>query len=121
MNEEFLTETKILNYSSNLIQDLIHTSKWNKLNQFDKIKSIYDFVQNELIFGYNNSDTLTAEQVLFFQKQIHIRFLLQLQIFFQLKDHVLKNLLLLFYPLQASPSLQSFRTLSAMRKENQHQ
>lgn len=64
MNEEFLTETKILNYSSNLIQDLIHTSKWNKLNQYDKIKSIYDFVQNEILFGYNNSDTLTAEQVL---------------------------------------------------------
>lgn len=64
MKEEFLTETKLLNFSSDLIQKLIHTRKWNKLNQYEKIKFIYDFVQNEILLGYNNSDTLTAEQVL---------------------------------------------------------
>ena len=64
MSEQFLKETKMLNYHSPAIQELIDSRKWHKLNEYSKIKSIYEFVQNEILFGYNCSDTLTAEQVL---------------------------------------------------------
>ena len=62
--EKYLAETAMLNYSSSSIQDLIHVRKWHGMDQYEKIESIYDFVQNEILFGYNHSDLLTAEQVL---------------------------------------------------------
>lgn len=64
MNEQFVAETPMVNYSSAAIQELIYTRKWNTLKQYDRIKSIYNFVQNEIVFGFNRSDTLTAEQIL---------------------------------------------------------
>lgn len=65
MNENLTAETKMVNYNSPTIQKLIHARNWNTLNRYDQIKSIYDFVQNEILLGFNCSDTLTAEQVLF--------------------------------------------------------
>lgn len=54
----------MLNYNSDSVQNLIKSRKWNQLNESDKIKMIYNFVQNEILFGYNDKDTLTAEQIL---------------------------------------------------------
>lgn len=65
MNQErYLTETKLLNYSCASIQKLIDDRKWIALDDFNKIKDIYDFVRDEILFGYNKSDDRTAEQVL---------------------------------------------------------
>lgn len=64
MDMKFLEETKMLNYRSAGIQNLINTRKWRSLNNYSKIKSVYRYVQNEILFGYNCKDTLTAEQVL---------------------------------------------------------
>lgn len=60
----YLSETELLNYSCDLIQNLINSRKWNDLNEFNKIKDIYSFVRDEILFGYNISDDITAEQVL---------------------------------------------------------
>lgn len=46
------------------IQSLILARNWKQLDDFHKIKEIYDFVRNEIKFGYNANDSVTATQVL---------------------------------------------------------
>ncbi len=62
--EQYLKETAMLNYNKKEMQQLIHMRKWKELDEFHKIKEIYWFVQNEILFGYNRCDTLNAVQVL---------------------------------------------------------
>ena len=63
MDMQFLEETKMLNYQSVGIQKLINEKRWGELSEYEKIKAIYGFVQNEIPLGYNRNDTLTVEQV----------------------------------------------------------
>ncbi len=53
--EKYLINTRLLNYKSHEISDLVSTRKWRDLAEFDKIGAIYDFIQNEIPLGYNNS------------------------------------------------------------------
>lgn len=62
--ELLLQETEMLNYNSPQIQSLILARNWKQLDDFHKIKEIYDFVRNEIKFGYNVDDSVTATQVL---------------------------------------------------------
>lgn len=62
--EIYLKDTAMLNYNAREITDLINARSWNNLNEYGKISAIYDFVQNEILLGYNVSDTITATQVL---------------------------------------------------------
>lgn len=62
--DRYLSETSLLNYSCNSIQKLIHERKWEQMDEFNKIKDIYSFVRDEILFGYNISDDITAEHVL---------------------------------------------------------
>lgn len=62
--DRYLSETNLLNYFCNSIQKLVYNRKWNNLDEFNKIKKIYSFVRDEILFGYNISDDITAEQVL---------------------------------------------------------
>lgn len=64
MNVKFTEETRMLNYRSASIEELIRSKNWRNLDDFARIKAVYEYVQNEILFGYNRSDTLTAEQVL---------------------------------------------------------
>lgn len=64
MNKQFIKETKMLNYNVKIMQELISSRNWQKLDEYHKIKAIYEYVQNEILFGYNRSDTLSAKQVL---------------------------------------------------------
>lgn len=57
-------ETLILDYNTLVIQDLINSRQWKKLNDIQKVKSIYNFVRDEIKFGYNSSDDISASQVL---------------------------------------------------------
>lgn len=61
---EYLKETKMLNFGAAEISDLIDVRGWRQLDEFYKIGAVYGFVQNEILFGYNASDTLTAAEVL---------------------------------------------------------
>lgn len=61
---EYLKETKMLNFKADEISDLISVRGWRELDEFHKIKVTYEFVQNEVLFGYNKNDTLTATEVL---------------------------------------------------------
>lgn len=62
--EEYLKETKMLNFNSAKISDLIREKGWLELDEFHKIKNIYEFVQNDILFGYNSTDILSAVEVL---------------------------------------------------------
>lgn len=59
-----LQETKILDYNSPAIRRLISERGWNNLDDFNKIKQIYNFVRDEIKFGYNVDDSIPASKVL---------------------------------------------------------
>lgn len=61
---EFLRETPLLDYSAKPIEKLIEARGWKTLDEFQRIREIYDFVRNEILFGYNVRDDLPASRVL---------------------------------------------------------
>ena len=65
MNQDkYLLESQLLNFRQANIQRLIQDRGWHQLNEYDRIGAAYDFVRNEIKFGYNRSDDLVASEVL---------------------------------------------------------
>jgi transglutaminase-like putative cysteine protease len=64
MNSIYLKTTPMLDFENQQIQTLIESRGWQQLNEYDAIKSIYNFVRDEIVFAYNFDDTLSASQVL---------------------------------------------------------
>lgn len=64
MNERYLEETMLLDYSNDDIQHLIQQRKWMEFDELDRIKAIYDYVRDEILFGYNVDDNIKASKVL---------------------------------------------------------
>ncbi|MDE7105986.1 MAG: transglutaminase-like domain-containing protein [Anaeroplasmataceae bacterium] len=62
--EKYIEETKMLNFSHRAIQGLIISRDWLNLNEFERIKAIYNFVRDEIKFGYNVNDKISASKVL---------------------------------------------------------
>lgn len=62
--DKYLKETELLDFSNNRIQELIEKKQWQKLDTIEKVKSIYNFVRDEILFGYNTSDDISASKVL---------------------------------------------------------
>ena len=60
----YLKETKLLNYSNPLIQKLIHEKNWLSLNEKQKAISIYNYVKDDILFGYNKDDKIKASKVI---------------------------------------------------------
>lgn len=56
--------TALLDYQHPTLQALVRQRGWASLPEFDRIGAIYDFVRNEIAFGYNEDDTLAASRVL---------------------------------------------------------
>lgn len=63
-SEKLLRETNLLDFEHPSIQGLIRARGWAKLPEWERIGAIYDFVRNEVAFGYNLADDLPASQVL---------------------------------------------------------
>lgn len=61
----YTSETRLLDFSNLQIQKLVAEKGWRKLDSFNKIKDIYDFVCNEILFGYNVDDNIPASRVLY--------------------------------------------------------
>lgn len=61
---EYLAQTKLLDYRSETIAKLIKDRGWEKLSDTDRIRSIYNFVRDEIQFGYNEADAISASQIL---------------------------------------------------------
>jgi hypothetical protein len=56
--------TQIVDYDASNIQNLIKTRGWQKLSEYEKIGAAYEYVRDEILFGYNISDDISASQVL---------------------------------------------------------
>lgn len=63
-HERYLAETRLLDFTNKDIQGLIRDKKWLDLSEYEKIGSVYSFVQNDILFGYNESDEIPASKVL---------------------------------------------------------
>ena len=72
--ERYLRETPMLDFSAPSIRALISERGWDAPDRvyacaapdgnFEKIRSIYDFVRDEILFGYNTDDSIPASKVL---------------------------------------------------------
>ncbi len=64
MSHSYLTETALLDFRSASIQALIDQRGWASLDTHGRIGAAYEFVRNEIRFGYNSDDALPASRVL---------------------------------------------------------
>ncbi|WP_340676702.1 transglutaminase family protein [Paraglaciecola sp.] len=65
MQDLTLTQaTPILNFGHAVIASLITSRGWASLSVYDRIGAVYGFVKDEIRFGYNRSDDLTASEIL---------------------------------------------------------
>lgn len=62
--QKYLQRTAILDFDHPTIQALVTEKGWRKLTDPEKVKCIYDYVKDELKFGYNAKDTLSASKIL---------------------------------------------------------
>ncbi|SKB35423.1 Transglutaminase-like superfamily protein [Salegentibacter holothuriorum] len=62
--DNYLKATEILNYNHSSIQLLIKDEEWLKLDVIERVQSIYNFVRDEIKFGYNISDSISATKIL---------------------------------------------------------
>lgn len=62
--ERYLRETELLDYSHRKIRQLISERMWKSLEEFECLKAIYNFVRDEILFGYNIDDAIPASKVL---------------------------------------------------------
>ena len=60
----YTQSTLILDYDAPNIQNLIKNRGWGKLSEYEKIGAAYEYVRDEVLFGYNRSDDIPASQVL---------------------------------------------------------
>ena len=54
----------MLDYNDPAITELIKRREWKSFSEFDRIRSIYNFVRDEIMFGYNIDDDISASKVL---------------------------------------------------------
>ena len=64
MSQRYLAETQILDFRSDAIQALIAERGWASFDPIDRIGAAYDFVRNDILFGYNSDDAIPASSVL---------------------------------------------------------
>lgn len=64
MTQKYLQPTPLLDYETLSIQALIANRGWLELDQSNRIGAAYDYVRNEVLFGYNADDALPASSVL---------------------------------------------------------
>lgn len=62
--ERYLASTPLLNYHHPAVQTLVSSRRWRDLPPYDAIGTIYAFVKDEIAFGYNTSDDISASAVL---------------------------------------------------------
>ncbi|XOY56367.1 MAG: transglutaminase-like domain-containing protein [Rhodobacterales bacterium] len=62
--DPLLAPTRLLDFDAEPIAKLIQDRNWPSMTTFERIGAIYDFVRNEIAFGYNRVDDIPASQVL---------------------------------------------------------
>lgn len=64
MTDRHVRHTALLNFDAPPIRDLIAARGWGALPPFEQIGAAYDFVRNEIAFGYSRDDAISALEVL---------------------------------------------------------
>lgn len=59
-----LQPSPLLDFDHPAIEQLVQGRHWLHLPSAERIRAAYDFVRNEIVFGYNASDDVPASQVL---------------------------------------------------------
>jgi hypothetical protein len=59
-----LQPTRLLDFMHPAIEALVEKRGWRQLPMYERIGAVYDFVRNEIAFGYNEGDELPASTVL---------------------------------------------------------
>ena len=62
--KRYLISTAMLNYDEPSIRALIEQKGWRSLPEFDRIRQIYNYVRDGILFGYNIDDNIPASRVL---------------------------------------------------------
>jgi len=60
----YLITTAMLDFNHPKIQSLIEQRNWRALTEYEVIGEIYNYVRDEISFGYNADDRISASQVL---------------------------------------------------------
>ena len=61
---DLLAVTPLLDHDTAPIQQLVAERKWRDLAPRERIGAVYDYVRNEIDFGYNTDDNIAASHVL---------------------------------------------------------
>lgn len=60
----YTSETPLLNYSHPSIQRLVNEREWTDMTAKEQMLGIYNYVRDEISFGYNRADDIPASEVL---------------------------------------------------------
>ncbi|RKF20096.1 transglutaminase family protein [Alginatibacterium sediminis] len=64
MTTKYLQVTPLIDYQEQSIEQLIEMRQWRTLSSDAAIKQVYDYVRDEIKFGYNRDDAISASEVL---------------------------------------------------------
>ena len=62
--EKYLKATPLLDYNHPQIAALVDHRNWQTLEPADRVRAVYNFVRDEILFGYNVDDAIPASAVL---------------------------------------------------------
>lgn len=62
--QQYLSHTPLLDFDHPLIVGLIEHRQWPSLSEEQRIRQVYNFVKDEIVFGYNVPDIMPASQIL---------------------------------------------------------
>ena len=62
--KQYTKETALLNFTHPQIQQLVTKKQWDCQAPKDQILNIYNYVRDEILFGYNRADDIPASEVL---------------------------------------------------------
>nr|WP_086938202.1 transglutaminase family protein [Thaumasiovibrio occultus] len=61
---QYLQTTRMLDFEHPWIKSLIEAKRWRHIPQYEAVGAIYHYVRDNIPFGYNKDDHLTASEVL---------------------------------------------------------
>lgn len=64
MDNRYLRPTNLLDFNSPGLREILTRHNWAALPEDERIGAVYDFVRDEIPFGYNSSDDLPASAIL---------------------------------------------------------
>ena len=62
--DTLLSATPLLDSEHPSLQNLVVTREWSALDEAERARAAYEFVRNEIPFGYNRDDAIKASEVL---------------------------------------------------------